>query len=372
MGVWLWMRLGVAAVVLAMAACSATPGTELGLEEPVGADCGGRPVPATSAPSTPHSRAAQKQVEAFISDYYRAWERAGKPGSTFEAWKAELATLASRHMVDEGAFALDEGGLGWPANHDPDREQIRSVSVSGDLATVRSQVSNTPERFYTYLLSRVDEQWRIERTTMTLDPPTAPVLDPRAHAALLDGVGPETLLQGHPEQAPSDPAVLFASPYRVERVGRITTSGVMTVHDFGWVGVDLAPLSQRVPAGTYPVLVSHRADGVNAALRVRFSDEPVTRWVTADRVGSDNQVIVDAGNVVVLDFTTMPRCRHERIVELYQDHLKTTDGDLFSIGGGPDDAVVVQAGYGDGVYRVYWGVTKDGTITDLLVDFLID
>jgi hypothetical protein len=146
-----------------------------------------------------------------------------------------------------------------------------------------------------------------------------------------------------------DPAVLFAPPYRVEKVGRITTSGVMTVHDFGWVGVDLAPLSQRVPAGTYPVLVSHRADGVNAAVRVRFSDEPVARWVSGARVGSDNQVIVDAGSVVVLDFTTMPRCRNERIVELYQDHLTTTDGDVFSIGGGPDDAVVVQAGYGDGL-----------------------
>ena len=366
------MRLSGAAVVLAMASCSVTPETELGLKQPVGADCGGRPVPAASAPSTPESRAAQEHVEAFISDYHRAWKRAGKPGSTFDAWKAERATLVARHMVDEGAFALDEGGLGWPANHDPDREQIRSVSVSGDLAWVRSEVSNPPVRFYTYLLSRVEEGWRIERTTMTLDPPTAPVLNPRAHQTLLDAVGPETLLQGHPEQAPSDPEVLFASPYRVERAGRITTSGVMTVHDFGWVGVDLAPLSQRVPAGTYPVLVSHRADGVNAAVRVQFSDEPVMRWVIGARVGSDNQVIVDAGNVVVLDFTTMPRCRNERIVELYQDHLRTTDGDLFSIAGGPDDAVVVQAGHGDGVYPVYWGVTKDGTITDLLVDFLID
>ena len=49
-----------------------------------------------------------------------------------------------------------------------------------------------------------------------------------------------------------------------------------------------------------------------------------------------------------------------------------TDGDVFSIAGGPDDAVMVQAGYGDGVYPVYWGVAKDGTITDLLVDFLVD
>jgi hypothetical protein len=68
----------------------------------------------------------------------------------------------------------------------------------------------------------------------------------------------------------------------------------------------------------------------------------------------------------------MPTCRTERIEELYQDHLTATDGDVFSIAGGPDDAVMVQAGYGDGVYPMYWGVAKDGTITDLLVDFLVD
>ena len=40
--------------------------------------------------------------------------------------------------------------------------------------------------------------------------------------------------------------------------------------------------------------------------------------------------------------------------------------------GGPDDAVMVQAGYGDGAYPVYWGVANDGTITDLVVDFLVE
>jgi hypothetical protein len=367
-----WMRLVGAAVLLAVAGCSALPGTQHGSEEPVGADCGGGPLPTSSAPHTPESRAAQEHVEAFISDYYRAWERAGKPGSTFEAWNAERATLATTYMVDEGAFALDEGGLGWPANHDPEQEEIRSVSVAGDLAWVRSRVSRSPEHFYTYLLTRVGDQWRIERTTLTLDPPTAPVLSPRAHAALLDGVPAESKLQGDPERAPSELDDLFASPFRVERLGPMTTSGVMAVHDFGWVDVDLAPLSQRVPAGTYPVFVSHRADGVNMALRVQFADKPAARWVNAARVGSDNQVIVDAGNVVVLDFATMPLCRNEWIEELYQDHLMATEGDVFSIAGGPDDAVMVQAGYGDGVYPVYWGVATDGTITDLLVDFLVD
>jgi hypothetical protein len=366
------MRLGCAAVLLAVAGCTSQPGAQHGAEGPVGDDCGGGPLPTASAPSSPESRAVRKHVEAFIRDYYRAWERAGKPGSTFEAWDAERAALVTTYMVDEGAFALDEGGLGWPANHDPQQEEIRSVAVAGDLARVWSRVSRSPQHFYNYLLIRVGDQWRIERTTVTLDPPIAPVLAPRAHAALVDGVSAQTYLQGDPERAPSEVGNLFASPFEVERLGPITTSGVIAVHDFGWVAVDLAPLSQRVPAGTYPVFVSHGADGVNMALRVQISDKRAARWVHAARVGSDNQVIVDAGNVVVLDFTTMPLCRNERIEELYQDHLMATKGDVFSIAGGPDDAVMVQAGYGDGAYPVYWGVAKDGTITELLVDFLVD
>ena len=98
----------------------------------------------------------------------------------------------------------------------------------------------------------------------------------------------------------------------------------------------------------------------------------VASWVKAARVGSNNVVTVDAGNVVVLDFATMPTCRNEWIEGLYHDHLEATDGDVFSIAGGPDDAVTVQAGYGDGAYPVYWGVASDGTITDLVVDFLVD
>ena len=366
------MRLGAAGVLLAVAGCSAPLGTQHGSEEQVGADCGAGPLPTNSAANAPESIAAQERVEAFISDYYRAWERAGKPGSTFEAWNAELAKLTATYMVDDGAFALDEGGLAWPAPHDPEHEKVRSVSVAGDVAWVRSRVSRNPESFYNYRLTRVGDQWRIERTMLTLDPPTAPVMDPRAHAAMLDRAPAETKLQGDPERAQSELEDLFAPPFRVEKLAPITTSGVMTVHDFGWVSVDLAPLSQRVPAGTYPVSVSHRADGVNVALRVQFVDKPTARWVKAARVGSDNQVIVDAGNVVLLDFATMPTCRTEWIEELYQDHLMATDGDVFSIAGGPDDAVMVQAGYGDGVYPVYWGVAKDGTITDLLVDFLVD
>ncbi len=367
------MRLVVvASVLLAASGCSASAGTQDGSEWQVGADCGAGPLPTPSTADTPDSKAARERVEAFIDDYYRAWERAGQMDSTFAAWEAELASLASTHMTDDDAFPLGEGALSWPASHDPEHEKIQSVSVTGDVAWVHTRMSQHSESFYTYRLARVDSQWRIERTIMTFDPPTAPVMDPHAHAAMLDRVPKGTRLQGTPGRARRDLAGLFAPPYRLERLAPITTSGVMAVHGFGWVAFNLSPLSQRVPPGTYPVVVSHRADGVNVALRVQLDDQSAVRWVDADRLGSDNLVSVDAGNVVLLDFATMPTCRNEWIEGRYQDHLGATDGDVFSIAGGPDDAVMVQAGYGDGAYPVYWGVANDGTITDLVVDFLVE
>src|SRR5688572_14736824 len=120
------MGLGAACVLLAVAGCSASTSTQHGSQEEVGADCGADPLPTKPVANTPESIAAQERVEAFIRDYYRAWERAGKPDSTFEAWNAELAKLAAIYMVDDGAFALDEGGLAWPAHHDPEHEKVRS------------------------------------------------------------------------------------------------------------------------------------------------------------------------------------------------------------------------------------------------------
>jgi uncharacterized protein DUF4241 len=141
------------------------------------------------------------------------------------------------------------------------------------------------------------------------------------------------------------------------------------------VNFDLAPFEQRVPPGSYHVSVARRADGMNMALRLQFADLPASRWIEAERVGFDNTISVDAGNVVLLDFVTMPPCRNEWLEELYQDRIAADQwpsGTVFSVSGDVDDAAFVTSGYGDGAYPAYWGVAGDGTITDLVVDFLVD
>lgn len=343
--------------------------------EVVGADCGAGPLVTSSEVDAPGTVEVRELVEAFIADFHEAWKRAGRPGGTFEEWDAELATLAARYVIAGGTTG-DERALSSNPSHDPDDEAVTSAVVTGDKASVRTALlSSQSERYYEYRLRMVSGAWRIERLLMTMDPPTAPVMDPAEHRALLADVSAETVVRHPSGGSGEDLTALFAPPFTVTELGSISSSGVMTVHDFGWVQFDLAPFEQRVPPGTYPVSVSRRADGTNMALRLQLADLPALRWIDADRVGFDNIIGVDAGNVALLDFTTMPPCRTEWLEELYQDRIagdRWPSGTVFSVAGDVDDAAYVTSGYGDGAYPAYWGVAADGTITDLVVDFLVD
>ena len=341
----------------------------------VGADCGAGPLVTSSEDDSPDAVEARELVEAFVQDFHQAWERAGRPGGSFEAWDTELAALASAYVAEGGTLG-DEGALSSSPSHDPGHEDVTSVVVTGGAASVRTSLlgSSSPS-YYEYRLTRVAGAWRIKRLLRTLHSPTAPVIGPAEHAELLAQVSAETRVRQPTGGSGEDLGVLFAPPFTVAGLGSIRTSGVLTVHDLGWVNADLAPFEQRVPAGTYPVSVARRADGTNLALRLQLSDLPASRWVEARRVGFDNVIDVDAGNVALLDFETMPTCRNEWVEELYQDRIAgdaSPSGTVFSVSGDGDDAAFVTSGYGDGAYPAYWGVASDGTITDLVVDFLVD
>ncbi|MEI8408589.1 MULTISPECIES: hypothetical protein [unclassified Kribbella] len=106
------------------------------------------------------------RVEAFVADFHRGWERAGRPpGSNFEqaavAWAGELAVVVGAHFTT-GASTGEEGVLSGSSAHDPSLETITEVKVEADRATVCSVVENgSVPTYYEYRLVRVDEQWRI-------------------------------------------------------------------------------------------------------------------------------------------------------------------------------------------------------------------
>ena len=375
------VRLSLAVLLASVPTGCAAPGSkpavapETVASGPVGADCGGGPLVTSSRVDSPDAVEARELVKAFIVDFHEAWKRAGRPDGSFDEWDAELAALASDYLV-EGATLRDEGSLSSNPSHDPADEDVTSVVVTANSASVRTALlSFQSEYYYEYRLTKVAGAWRIQRLIMVMDPPTTPVMDPPKHAELLAGVTAETVVKHPSGGAGRDLEALFAPPFTVAGLGAIRSSGVIAVHDFGWVHADLAPFEQRVPPGTYEVSVARRGDGRNLALRLHLADLPASRWIDADRVGVDNTFGVDAGNVALLDFVTMPPCRREWLEELYQDRIA---GDprpfdtVFSVSGDVYDAAYVTSGYGDGAYPAYWGVAGDGTITDLVVDFLVE
>lgn len=184
------------------------------------------------------------------------------------------------------------------------------------------------------------------------------------------------------ESEPSWPAVpdelaegmtaLFSGRFEVLEVGEVTTSGVLTAHDLGWLRFDVSPFRRRIRRWSYSVELA-REGGTNVAVRLRVSDQKTVARVPAMRVDSDNVIVVDAANVAILDFMALAACDAARAGELTEDNVREvgTTGTVFSVIGEAPEAATVQSGYGDGAYPAFWGLDSDGAVTDLLVDFLV-
>jgi hypothetical protein len=332
------------------------------------------------------------RVKAFVADFHRSWERAGKPPRSLsfdqgpvDAWSRELTVLVGTHFTT-GASAGEDGVLSGRAAHDPSLETITEVKVEADRATVRAVIENgSVPTYYEYRLVCDDERWRICQLLRFLDPPGVPLVDPAEAEAMLNSASFDADLSELPSHLELDLGGLFAEgrqvtpfgetvPLEVVRLGEVTCgSGVLTVRDFGYGDFDLAPLARRLRAGTYRVEVSAVA-GTNVALRLLISEAPVVSWHPAELTGGSNIIGVDAGNVAILDLATLVGCDAQQVEELFQEEsLRLLDaaGTVFSLTGDVNDAVMVTSGFGDGAYPCYWGVAQDGTIASLVVDFLV-
>ncbi len=331
------------------------------------------------------------RVEAFVSDFHRAWELAGKPPSSLnfdhavEAWAGELAMLAGAHFTT-GADIGEEGVLSGSAAHDPALETISEVNVEADRATVRSVTANgSVPTYYEYRLVRDDQQWRISQLLRFLDAPGVPLVGPAEAEAMLNSASVDADLPELPSHLELDISGLFAegrqvAPFgetvslEVVQLGEVTCgSGLLTVRDFGYGDFALEPLARRLDAGTYRAEVSTVA-GTNVALRLLISEAPVVSWHPAEMAGGSNIVGVDAGNVAILDIATLVRCDAQQVEELFQQQslrLLDSAGTVFSLTGDVNDAVMVTSGYGDGAYPCYWGLAADGSIAALVVDFVV-
>jgi hypothetical protein len=264
--------------------------------------------------------------------------------------------------------------LSGKPDHDPAGERVVSVEVRRTRADVQTVFPDVNiENHFTYRLVASDDGWRINKIVHTHASAETPLMARTEVERLLAAMDPDQSVEPASEELASGMTALFSGRFEVLELGTVTTSGVLTAHDFGWVRYDVAPFHRRVPAGSYPVELARDGDGTNVAVLMRFSDQEAIARIPALRVGSGNVVSVDAGNVAILDFAGLTSCGEAQVEEIYQDQAQEigTLGAVFSLTGAAPEAVMVQSGYGDGAYPAFWGITADGSVTDLVVDFLV-
>lgn len=156
------------------------------------------------------------------------------------------------------------------------------------------------------------------------------------------------------------------SRIKVQRLGRLYTSGTLAVWDLGWGTRDLSVLPRRIREGGFPVEVAQAFER-NVALRLLVSDRPVVLWHPAGSVG------VDSGTTALVDVEALGRAYAAEVEEAWSRASHPQGGDRpIAVPLMLEETTVgflVESGWGDGGYPIYWGVDIDGGIAALLVDY---
>lgn len=210
-----------------------------------------------------------------------------------------------------------------------------------------------------------------------LDPATAEDRRGRAAAdALLAPMPPEQAgldeVRNFTEREVSGLEKDRATAVQVSEIGTlVTTSGVLTVLDFGDDDDSAHPLERTVEPGSYPVdrVV---AAGRNAAVRVRFSEDVPVSWHPASIPGSGHVIGVDAGSACLMDFVAYAAMSRRAKAAAFQRFSSAERPAAVEVPlGGADVGIAVDSGYGDGSYPVYWGVDAEGRVAQLVADFMV-
>jgi hypothetical protein len=327
----------------------------------------------------------EERVKAFIADFHRSHIELKKHPNDrkqFERWDALLAALDQAHFVDQGGHDLSRS-IGGTPEHTLEKETIVSTGRAGDRVLVETQDDGPVTTYYEYELREVSAgDWRIVRLRAFLDEADALFLDADEQAEF-GNPKLRPLQKLSSEEAEFDGTKLFTAgtPVKLEKdkdrievrsVGTLNVStGMLAVGDLAYSTNMLHAVGQRVPPGNYPaeVAVAFRR---NAAVRVRFSDQKVVKWHPADLGEDGGHVIgVDAGNAAIMDVSailTLNGRDRERKFERYTYAPERPRSLMLSLTA-PNDTVVVDSGWGDGGYPVYWGVDASGKLAVLLVDF---
>ncbi|MBP1325919.1 hypothetical protein JOF28_001151 [Leucobacter exalbidus] len=336
---------------------------------------------------------AEERVQEFMAEFDAQWHSAApafenrdpaNPLDPFKLWHGLMAQTTRNHFTDSSTIALGQS-FDRPAQYGPDAEWFLRSEGHENVAYVLTQSTSPLARIHEYTVRVQSEDWKISAITDHSSDPILPFVDRVSIDASVQecAVGapftemPEAEAQLDEVRNFTDREVTRArdgetSRVEVSGIGTLVTStGVLTVLDFGYDNDDAHPLSRTVNPGSYPV-DRVTAFGRNAAVRVRFSDQTPVAWHPASIPGSGHVVGVDAGCVVIADYVGYASMTRRDKAAAF-DNFTAIERPAtleFSLG----DAGVgfaADSGYGDGSYPVYWGEDANGEVAELVVDFMV-
>lgn len=334
--------------------------------------------------------AAEERVQQFMVEFEAQWQTAAPvferdDDSAFELWGELMEQTMRNHFTESSDVHLAQS-FSSPAKHGIEAERIVRSEMHGDIAYVLTQrTSSLKNFFYEYTVCAQGPDWKISAIATHFGDPTEPFVSRSTVDEYLLPCAADAPFAEMPEdEAQLDQTHNFTdreatdeedgeiTQAQVSGIGTLVTStGVLSVLDFGYENGDARPLARTVAPGAYPV---DRVTGFgrNAAVRVRFNEETPVSWHPASLAERDHVVGVDAGCVCIVDYVAYSTMtRRDKAAEFERFTAVSQPAVLEIPLGGNDVGLAVESGFGDGGYPAYWGVDAHGNTAQLVVDFMV-
>lgn len=343
------------------------------------------------------AKSPEERVQRFLADYQEQWKAAGPMFAHaeqrdevfkvfFPQWRDLLKPVKQHHFTDTSACELGGSFGSRPEYASKPEEHLRSETDGNTTRVLFRSNDGTHGRFHEYVVHAHDGDFKIFDIVVHYSDPALPFVDAAtiatrqrdcaADAALIPLPEYEAFIdeiRNFTDREVCDPDDGEVTQTQVSRVGELTTSsGVLSVWDFGWDNDDTRPLARTVPPGTYPI-DRVTAFGRNAAVRVQFNDNPPVSWNLANRVGEESDTVgVDNGCICIVDFAAYSAMtpRDKNIAYKAFDEATRPAVTQFPLEGS-NVGFACDSGWGDGSYPVYWGLDAHGHIAQLVVDFSV-
>lgn len=333
--------------------------------------------------------AAEWRVRQFLAEYSQACDVMAplfeeRDLRMFDRWRELMGQVTQNHFTG-GRGSSFRSSYMVPASYGLEVEQIARSAFRGSKAYVWTEPRGDRGRRNKYTVEPDGETWKIATVGKAVPGGSSPSIAKAKVKELVLDTSPDAPLASLPDaQTPLDSQRIFEdrqvthprdgkSTFTVvsPMAALVTSSGVLSIGDYGDDNKDALPLARTVEPGTYPV-ERVVAFGRNAAVRVRFSDELVTSWFPASLPAGGHVIGVDAGCVYIADFVAYAAMTFPAKEKVYDKFLTLEEpaAGAFAMGKS-NKGVALASGYGDGSYPAFWGLDAQGNTAQLVIDFMV-